>query len=820
MSHPLGDLLSQHLHRKHGLSQARLAEGILQDPSIIGKMCKGERLTGSHARERVVAIIGWLHTQGVLKSLTEANALLAAAGMSNLRQDEPGERALVQQLHPQPLPGHPPAMAPARKTNLPAPLTSFVGGAQEVAEVAQTVAAHRLVTLTGAGGVGKTRLAVEAGIQLVWGEHTSAFADGVWLVELAALADGPLATALATQAIANRFKLAAQADHTTLELLQEHLASKHLLLILDNCEHLVDVCAEIVEGLLHRCWQLHILTTSREALRIPGETVYPVLPLALPDPDAGTPAQLLASPAAQLFVGRMGVAPSLHKAQKADMVAIATICRQLDGIPLALELAAPLTRHMTFTEIAAQLHDQMAILTNSYRTDIPRHQTMHGALIWGYRLLAPAEQKVLARSSVFAGGWTLAASQTVCGDELGESLLLSLHQLVAKSFVLVEHHNGTRRYRLLEPVRQFAHAQLVANGELDATQRRHAAYFLALAEQMEQARDTPQEREWLQTLEAERDNIRSVNAWALDQNEAEFAQRFNGSLFAFWLYCTSLAEASHWLEAALALRPALAPRPVENGAQPTATALSTAALALDAAGYAAVLQHDYARAQTRFERELALYSELGDQRGVATALRGCGFTAMLRDDLDHAQVCDEQALILSRAAQDHRGVAWVLFDLGYLAFVRGDLPAAQTLLEEALPQLLELGITFGAFRALLAQGHVLRALNQPEQARRCYRDALHLQRPLHYSQYVADGLEGLAGIAAHASRPEHAARLFGAAHAHRIATAMPRWRHQETGYSRDLALARCQLNAEIWGAAWSAGCAMTLEQAVAYALAA
>lgn len=812
MSHPLGDLLSQHLHRKHGLSQAMLAAGILQDPSIIGKMCKGERLTGPHARARVVAIIGWLRTQGVLESLTEANALLAAAGMSSLRQDEPGERALVQQLHPQPLPGHPPAVAPARKTNLPAPLTSFVGGAQQVAEVAQTVAAHRLVTLTGAGGVGKTRLAVEAGIQLVWGEHTSAFADGVWLVELAALADGPLAAALATQAIANRFKLAAQADHTTLELLQEHLASKHLLLILDNCEHLVDVCAEIAEGLLHHCWQLHILATSREALHIPGEIVYPVLPLALPDPDAGTPAQLLASPAAQLFVERMGVAPSLRKAQADDMVAIAHICRQLDGIPLALELAAPLTRHMTFTGIAAQLHDQMTILTNSYRTGIPRHQTMHGALTWSYRLLAPAEQQVLARSSVFADGWTLAASQAVCGDELGERLLLSLHQLVAKSFVLVEHHNGTRRYRLLEPVRQFAHAQLVANGELDATQRRHAAYFLALAEQMEQARDTPQEREWLQTLEPERDNLRAVNAWALDQNEAEFAQRFNGSLFAFWLYCTSLAEASHWLEAALALQPA------ESRAQPTATALSTTALALDAAGYAAVLQHDYARAQARFERELALYSELGDQRGVATALRGCGFTAMLRADLVHAQVCDEQALGLSRAAQDHRGVAWALFDLGYLAFVRGELPAAQTLLAEALPQLLELGITFGAFRAFLALGHVLHALNQPEQARRFYHDALHLQRPMHYSQYVADGLEGLAGIAAQAGRPEQAVRLFGSAHAQRTATAMPRWRHQETGYSRDLALAHSQLDAEMWGAAWSAGCAMTLEQAVAYAL--
>lgn len=809
VSHPFGDLLSQHLHRKHGLSQAKLAEGILQDPSIIGKMCKGERLTGLQARARVLAIIGWLHGQAALTTLAEANALLTAAGMAPLRENEPANRPLMSQLR-RPAPSSP--LAPitiARKTNLPAPLTTFVGRSQELVEVAQAIAAHRLVTLTGAGGVGKTRLAIEAGIRLVWGDAAIAFADGVWFVELAALTEG----ALIAQTIARLFKLPAADECATLELLQAHLAEKQLLLILDNCEHLVDACAALAEGLLHRCWQVRILATSREELRVSGEVVYPASPLALPDPAARAPAHVFASSAAQLFVERMGSAPSLHRTSEEDAAAIAFICRQLDGIPLALELAAPLARGITLAEIAAQLHDQMALLTNSYRTAIPRHQTMHAALVWSYRLLAPAEQQMLARVAVFVGGWTLAACQAVCDDARGEGLTLPLlHELVAKSFVLVDHVDGERRYRLLEPVRQFAHAQLVAGGEKEFARRRHAAYFLALAEQMEAARDTPQERKWLQRLEPERNNLRAANEWAIVQNEAEFAQRFNGLLFAFWIYCSSLAEADHWLEAALALNKG------DDDRERTPAALSAEIMALDAAGYAAVSLQDYDRAQARFARELALCAESGDPKRTAAALRGSGFVAMLRGDLMQAQACDEQALALSRNAQDRWGIAWALYDLGYLAFVRGEMTLAQALLEEALPSLHQQGINFGEYRALLALGHVMRAMNEPDRARELYRDALRLQQLMHYTQRAADGLEGLAGIAVQDSAPRRAARLFGAAHAHREAIAMSHWRHQVAGYERDVAAARSQLDAETWRADWGIGRAMTLEQAVAYAL--
>jgi predicted ATPase len=804
MSHLFGDLLTQHLHRKHGLSQAKLAEGILQDPSIIGKMCKGERLTGPQARERVLSIIGWLHEQGALKTAAEANTLLNAAGISALHTDEPAESALLQRLRPEPLSNDRPSAPPARRTNLPALLTSFVGRTHELDEVAQIIAAQRLVTLTGAGGVGKTRLATEVGIRLLQDAGADTFADGVWLVELAPLIE----PTLVAQAIAQLFRLAEQADCTTLDVIEDYLTDKHLLLILDNCEHLVDACAEIAERLLPCCWQLRMLATSREELRIAGERVYPVLPLALPDPAEHTPERVLDCGAVQLFVERTGVVLPALNDQWRDVAAIAHICRQLDGIPLALELAAPLARNMTLSEITGQLHDQMAILRSSYRTAIPRHQTMQRALDWSYRLLAPAEQQLLARVSIFAGGWTLAAAQAVCANEPGDDLSARLEQLVTKSLALAESYSEQRRYRLLEPVRQFAYAQLVASGEEAETRQRHALYFLSLAEQMEQARDTTQEREWLQKLRAERDNLRAVNRWALEQREAGFAHRFNGSLFAFWIYCSSLAEAHYWLESALALQ--------RDASTPAA--LAAEALALDAAGYVMVAQRDYIGARACFEREMTLHTEIGYQPRIATGMRGCGFTAMQRGDLVQAQHYVEGSLAVSRAAGDRWGAAWALYSLGYLAFVRGDLDQARALLEEALPELRDQSILFGTFRALFALGHVLRRQGETAQARTYYQDGLRIQQVMGYLQVTADGLEALAGIAAEERDAERTARLMGAADAHREAIAAPRWLHREAQFERDATLARSQLDPDAWHAAWEAGRAMTLDQAVEYAL--
>ena len=838
MSHPFGDRLSQHLHRKHGLSQSKLADGILQDPSIIGKMCKGQRLRGPQARTRVLMIINWLREQAALETVSEANRLLAAAGMAALHEGEPTEQMLLQQLAAHALPSSSPVTAPIRRTNLPALLTSFVGRQQELAELAQLVGDKRLVTLTGAGGVGKTRLALEAAKTIFdfglgighlaepmnWPAkiENQKFQDGVWFVELAALAapsgDPELGAALVAQAIAGLFKQVEQAGHTTLDDVQEYLADKQLLLVLDNCEHLIDACASICERLLHHCWQLHILTTSREELRIPGEVVYAVLPLALPGPEEKSPDRLLACAAVQLFVDRMRTPQPSWKTQAADSAGLAHICRRLDGIPLALELAAPLTRSLSLAEIATQLDNQMALLTNGYRTAIPRHQTMHNALVWSYRLLAREEQQLLARVSVFVGGWTLAAAAAIWADDVpsnGTTAMVAtlLNQLIAKSLVLIETHTQERRYRLLEPVRQFAHAQLVARGEQEAVRRGQAHYFFELAVKMGQARDTPQEREWLLRLEPERNNLRAVNHWAFARNEAQFAQRFNSFLAAFWIYNSNLAEARHWLEGSLTLKAA------ESDGERPVLALIAEADALNLAAAAAALMCDFTRARTLFERELALRTALDDRRGMANALRGISFALMLsNNNLSEAQQYDEQALAICRAADDRWGIAWSLYDLGYLALVRGQLSTAQALLAEVLPIFYEQGISFGAFRTLLALGHLMRAKSNAVQARQFYADALHLQRQMHYVLHIADGLEGLAALLAAEQKAMSAARLFGAAYAHRRSNALTRPYHQDADYERNVALARSQLDAERWNAAWAAGCAMTLEPAVEYAL--
>jgi tetratricopeptide (TPR) repeat protein len=326
---------------------------------------------------------------------------------------------------------------------------------------------------------------------------------------------------------------------------------------------------------------------------------------------------------------------------------------------------------------------------------------------------------------------------------------------------------------------------------------------------MGQARDTPREREWLQALVPERANLQAVNSWAIEHGEIEFAHRFNGLLFAFWLYRSSAAEARHWMESVLEL----------TATVPTPATLTAEALALDTAGYIVLAQHDFGQARTWFERELRIHSTMNNQPGIACALRGCGFTALHRGDLAQAQDYAQQSLVLSRSVADRWGAAWSLHDLGYLALVRGETQQARVLLEEALSEMRRQGILFGTFRTLIALGHTMRLQDDHERARELYREALHFHQQMHYIQFISDGLDGLAAIAAGDGDAVRAARLFGAAQAHRTAVAAPRWRDLDAIYDRDVTLARRLLDAEAWDAAWAAGNTMPVDQAVIYALA-
>ena len=854
MSHPFGDLLSRYLHRKHGLSQSKLAEGILQDPSIITKMCKGRRLSGIQARERVVAIIGWLRTQAAIETVAEANALLAAAGMAPLRMDEPGEQALLRQLQLQPLPPHAQSVRSAsvttRRTNLPAALTSFIGRTQELADVAQRIVTQRLVTLTGAGGVGKTRLATEAGIRFVQGTDASAFAHGVWLMELAELSQ----PTLVPQALVRLFKLPEQIGQTPLELLQEYLVDKHLLLILDNCEHLVETCAAVVEHLLHHCWRLHVLATSREELRIPGETIYPVLPLALPDPLEHNPEQLLASSAVRLFVERIGAGTGRQQAYREDAATIAQICRQLDGIPLALELAAPLTRSMPLIEIAAQLDNQMAILTNTYRTAIPRHETMHSALVWSYRLLAPAEQQLLARVSVFADGWTLEAVYAVCDGTPAADLRLSLQQLVAKSLVVEEKLDGRRRYRLLEPVRQFARAQLAASGEQDALCRWHAAFFVALAETLEPLLHTAEQHMAYTRLEIERDNLHAALQWALDADPA-LALQFAGALGYFWMERQYNREGRHWLEQVLArseAAPGEGPRALraltlvrageltwKDGDLARAAVLGQEGLSLfdtlgdswgtaygtQVLGHVARAHQDYATATKHYTAALAGFRHVGDQEWIAWTLGDLSAVAQHEGDLEQARAWAEESVALFRELNNHNGLSWSLFVLTNLVLRQGEVAQAATLNRESEQLCRDLGNLRWLPIVLLQQGNIACVQHDTVRATQLYAESLVYFRDGGSRRGMAMALIGFAKVAWEGTRStamaRRAGRLLGAAEASFERGSTPIYGAITTVFARHAETirgARAELGESTFRAAWGEGHAMTPEQAVAYAL--
>ncbi|MFN8490775.1 MAG: tetratricopeptide repeat protein [Caldilineaceae bacterium] len=793
MSHPFGDLISQHLHRKHGLSQAKLAEGILQDPAIIGKMCRGQRLNGPQARERVVSIIAWLRQQTVLTTVDEANGLLAAAGMAALRMTEPTEAQLLQQLNarsPTPtlpiMPRVPVTTTP--RTNLPASLTSFVGRAEAMMEVAQFIATHRLVTLTGAGGVGKTRLALETARTIVESREPASalFPDGVWLVELAALSVDEAATTVVAQALFQRFKLTEQDSRSPLEALHEYFANKHLLLVLDNCEHLVDGCAEVCASLLQQCWHLHILTTSREELRIPGEVLYPVPPLALPAPSENDASDVLTCASAQLFVDRMRSTQPGLTIQPNEIPHLAHICRQLDGIPLAVELAAPLARTLALAEIAQQLDSQMAGLTNRYRTAIPRHQTMYSALVWSYQLLSAEEQRWLACMAVFAGGWTLEAAQAIGLDETSSTVTpatvaLLLAQLSAKSWVLIETVNDQRRYRLLEPVRQFAHTQLgagegVGGNRSTTVQQRHLRYYLALAETIApRLRVGPQVAQGYAELDVEHDNLRAAINWALRSGEVTFAARIVTALYEFWSARGYLQEGLTQAERVLAARLNLAATEQAHllltaggiaihqhnypVAHPLLVESEALARPLGSSAYFILARTclelswtmigllDFAAAQRYGQEGLALAQTIADPwlRGEALIVLG----AVAQEQGDHATAHRHltAAVACTRLLEDTPVYGNALCGLGMLLVDQGDYPAAHNYLQQSATIFERLGNQAALAWSLLGLGEIAAAQGHSAEAEQHYRQALALQRAVQDMDHAGMALLALGQLA-------------------------------------------------------------------------
>ena len=764
-------------------------------------------------------------------------------------------------------------------SNLPVRLTSFVGREQEIAAVRRALGETRLLTLTGAGGCGKTRLALRVADELLW-----AYPHGIWFVELAALAD----PALVPQTVAAALGLPTTEQQSPVATLTEFVRPRSLLLILDNCEHLVAACADVVETLLRAGPNVEVLATSREPLGVGGEAVWPVPPLALPPAaweSAVTDEQIRresASPmpdSIHLFVERARLHRPAFALTPQNAAAVAEVCRRLDGIPLALELAAARVAVLSVEQIAARLGDRFRLLTGGGRTALPRQQTLRAALDWSYDLLTAEEQALLRRLSVFAGGFTLEAAEHIgTGDVL--DLLTSL---VDKSLVLAEDQGGIVRYRLLETVRQYAGEKLAEGGEDAAARDRHVEWYVGLVQAAAEAFRGPREPEWLSRLEQEHENLRAALSWSLSQGTGAPALRLAAGLARFWEMRGHIGEGKRWLEQALAaggappslramgLRGAgvlaymqgdyataralvehslvlyrelgdgygiadaqgnLGRTALRHGDYAGARAFLEASLALHAElghtpgianvqftlGVILLRQGDYAAARARFETSLALNRELGNVEGIANALEELATVVGEQGDDGRQAALLDESLALYRRLGDRSGIASVLGHRGTGAWTRGEYDRAQALLEESLALYREVGDRRGVARLLGNQSLVALSQGDYERAVALCRESLALYREAGDSWAIGKYLPVLAGVAFAQRQPERAARLFGAAVVLRERLGTPLPPVVQPTHDRTVAAVRAGLDGRNFAAAWAEGQAMAWTVAVNYAL--
>ena len=731
--------------------------------------------------------------------------------------------------------------SPGLRNNLPQQISSFIGRAEEVAHVEALLGRSRLLTLTGMGGTGKTRLALQAAANLLTGEG-----DGVWLAELAPLAD----PALVPQAVASALGVRESPGTPLSRTLTEALKEKRLLLVLDNCEHVLAACAALASDLLRACPQVHILATSREALGIAGEQTFRVPSLSVPEKKAQTALEMAGCGAVHLFTERArSVQPSFAVTDR-NAPAVAAVCRRLDGIPLALELAAARVRALSVEEINDRLGGRFRLLTGGSRTALPRQQTLRALIDWSYDLLQPPEKAVLARLSVFAGDWSLEAAEAVCvGDDVEDWEVLDLVTALAdKSLLVVEQSGDRMRYRLLESVRQYAADRLAEGGGGPEARARHRDHFLALAEEADAGTRGPEQAAWLDRLESEHDNLRAALDWCReDEAGAEPGLRLARALYRFWRVRGHLAEGrgrlaaatghpgarEHPLERASALRFASGLEQVQ-GDLAAARALAEEALALfesteDARGGAGVLltlgnvalmQDDLAGARAYYERGLPLYRRFGELAGVAKALGNLGVVMQAQGDLAGAALVGEESLAFFQKEGDAEGAARALSSLGEIAHARGDDDGARARLEETLALYHQIGARSGSLAgSLRLLGMVSLRQGRVGEARARVREGLALAREIGDGRSGTDALEAWAKLCLAQGQAAEAAHVLGAASRSRLALNAPNGAASQADLEGDVRAAEASLGAAAFSAAWAEGAALTWEQAAEGALA-
>jgi predicted ATPase len=850
--HPFAELLTQYRQRKPGLTQTRLAELAGYDQAILVRMCQGKKdLTGPSGRERVVRLIETLADQGALMTLDEANALLLAADLPPLFERQTIEARLIERLSRMQIGQR------VRRTNLPAPLTSFIGRAQEINDVRRLLNTTRLLTLTGAGGCGKTRLA-----QRVAADVLIAYSEGVWYAELASLTD----PALVADSVARALGLIV-IEQSSQERVLDYLRERHVLLVLDNCEHLIEAIAEFALTVLRACPRVTILTTSREALNVEGETAWRVPPL---QPDE----------AGRLFVDRAAAARSDVVLSVQDTT-VAHICQRLDGMPLAIELAAARLNSLSLNDIEARLDDRFALLAHGRRGALPRHQTLRALIDWSYDALSEPEKIAFCRLGVFVGGWSIDIAADVIGND-AESLLT---QLIRKSLVVVDEHEGITHYRYLETIREYALQWLDERGEVEAARRLHAEAVARWGERVRKPFRGPHRLEWIKKMRLDQANLLAALNWSFSAE--------GDALIGCRIVCM-LEIASPFVGVSIR---------VQDWVRKAKSAMTDDMLP----GVRATLHRLYGyevatpEIPTGLERAMELYKEANDPIGIADTTYDIGIVRLERDEhdeygwhmlrefiqladaagdtsnansarlnlagwtqivkrFDEAEAMLHESIQRCRDTHDLVYLTMMLTQLGHLLLEQMQFEKALPFFEEAASVARQIGNPLDEIRA---QGHVAetirflgdapRAVEINEQVMTFARE--HVERSFHGlpilllakslndvgeqtralpllremivifqergvvnpEGYVAV-FDALACVSSGQGNSLRAAKFAGKADAIMAAAKHRRGLHNDWEYAPYLAKARAALGDKAYDAAYAEGWAMSLERAITYAL--
>jgi predicted ATPase len=681
--------------------------------------------------------------------------------------------------------------------NLPVQRTSFVGREREVTEAGKLLEGTRLLTLTGPGGTGKTRLSLQ-----VAAEAVERFPDGVYFVPLASVADPDLVTS----AILTQLELH-QAIGPPLDALSTYLADKRMLLVLDNFEQILPAAVHLAE-LLDRAQDLKVLVTSRAPLHIYGEQEFPVPPLGVPDPGRLPPLETLADhEAVALFVERARAAQPAFSLTEENAPAVAEISARLDGLPLAIELAAARVKLLPPQTMLTRMEHRLGLLAGGSR-DLPtRQQTLRDAIAWSYDLLDEPSKRLLHRMAVFVGGAALDQAESVCGppDELGADILEGLGLLVDQS-LLRQEAEGEPRFLMLETIREFALERLEEAGAAPAIKERHARAFLALAEEAESHLTASDQATWLDRLELDHDNLRAALAWAAQEHDAEFALRLAGAVWRFWQIRGHLHEARQRLDAILVL-PSDHPR--------------TRAKALEGAGGLAYWQNDMKSAQRFYQESLDIVQELSDPRAVANALYNLSFPLWMQSegDLSMARNLAEEALSIYRQLDDRHGVARALWGLAAVEHALGNEQRFVFLLEDSLEEFRHLDDPFGLGWALFAMAGLAARRGDNDSAKRDLDESLQIFAGVRDVSAVVLHLASYAALAARQGDTTRSLRLAGAMGALRKVSGTHLVEFT-SGQVPGLDAVLAQMQGPEAERLLAEGHAMTLEEAVSYALSA